>query len=40
MIDFFSRHYRSALYALVVVAVTAGIGAVVYYKWYRPQAAA
>jgi uncharacterized membrane protein YdjX (TVP38/TMEM64 family) len=38
MIDFFSRHYRSALYTLIVLTVMAGIGALVYYKWYRPRA--
>jgi membrane protein DedA with SNARE-associated domain len=38
MIDFFSRHYRPMLYVLIALAVTAGIGALVYYKWYRPRA--
>ena len=38
MIDFFSRHYRPALYVLITLAVTASIGALVYYKWYRPWA--
>ena len=38
MIDFFSRHYRPMLYVLISLAVTAGIGALVYYKWYRPRA--
>jgi len=37
MIDFFSRHYRQTMYALIVLAVLAGIGTVVYYKWYRPK---
>jgi uncharacterized membrane protein YdjX (TVP38/TMEM64 family) len=37
MIDFFSRHYRPTMYALIALAVTAGIGALVYYKWYRPK---
>jgi len=37
MIDFFSRHYRPVLYALIALAVTAGIGALVYYKWCRPR---
>jgi membrane protein YqaA with SNARE-associated domain len=37
MITFFSRHYRFLLYALISVVVTAGIGAVVYFKWYRPK---
>jgi uncharacterized membrane protein YdjX (TVP38/TMEM64 family) len=38
MIGFFSRHYRPTLYVLIGLAVTAGIGALVYYKWYRPWA--
>jgi len=38
MIDFFSRHYRPMLYVLIGLAVTASIGALVYYKWYRPRA--
>ena len=36
MIRFFSRHYRSLLYVIISLAVTAGIGALVYFKWYRP----
>ena len=38
MIDFFSRHYRPTLYFLIALAVMTGIGALVYYKWYRPKA--
>jgi membrane protein YqaA with SNARE-associated domain len=38
MIGFFSRHYRPVLYVLIALAVTAGIGALVYFKWYRPKA--
>ena len=38
MIDFFSRHYRPTLYFLIGLAVMTGIGALVYYKWYRPRA--
>jgi membrane protein DedA with SNARE-associated domain len=37
MIDFFSRHYRPTMYALIALAVAAGIGALVYYKWYWPR---
>ena len=37
MIAFFSRHYRLLLYALIWVAVAAGIGALVYFVWYRPN---
>jgi membrane protein YqaA with SNARE-associated domain len=38
MIGFFSRHYRPTMYFLIAVAVSAGIGALVYFKWYRPKA--
>jgi membrane protein YqaA with SNARE-associated domain len=38
MIGFFSRHYRPTMYFLIAVAVAAGIGALVYFKWYRPKA--
>jgi len=38
MIDFFSLHYRQALHILIALAVAAGIGVLVYFKWYRPAA--
>ena len=38
MIGFFTRHYRPMLYVLIGLAVTAGIGALGYYKCYRPRA--
>ncbi len=38
MIDFFSRHYRPTMYTLIAMAITAGIAALVYFKWYRPKA--
>jgi membrane protein YqaA with SNARE-associated domain len=37
MISFFSRHYRMALYFLIALGVAAGIGALVYFQWYRPK---
>jgi membrane protein DedA with SNARE-associated domain len=37
MIGFFARHHRSLVYLLISVAVAAGIGALVYFKWYRPS---
>lgn len=37
MIDFFSRNYKVALYTLVGLAVAGAIGAVVYFKWWRPR---
>ena len=40
MIGFFSRHYQTMLYALIALGVMAGIGALVYFKWYRHEAKA
>jgi hypothetical protein len=37
MIGFFSRHYRTLLYVLISLVVIAGIGALVYFIWYRPS---
>ena len=37
MIAFFSRHYRPMLYVQIALAVTAGIGTLAYFKWYRPK---
>ena len=37
MIGFFSRHYRPMPYVLISLAGTAGIGALVYFVWYRPM---
>ena len=37
MINFFSQHYRMMLHLLVWLAVAAGIGALVYFVWYRPN---
>lgn len=37
MIAFFSRHYRPMLYVLIALAATAGIVALIYFKWYRPK---
>jgi membrane protein YqaA with SNARE-associated domain len=37
MISFFTRHYRTLLYVLISVVVIAGIGALVYFTWYRPS---
>jgi len=37
MIGFFSRHYPPMPYVLVSLAVTAGIGVLVYFMWYRPM---
>jgi len=37
MIAVFSRHYQFLLYLLIAVLVTAGVGALVYFKLYRPK---
>jgi membrane protein YqaA with SNARE-associated domain len=37
MIAFFSRYYQPMLYVLIALAVAAGIGALVYFKWCRPM---
>ena len=37
MISFVTRHYEQAMYFLIALAVAAGIGALVYFKWYRPR---
>ena len=35
MIGFYSRIYRPATYVLIELAVVAGVGTLIYYKWYR-----
>jgi hypothetical protein len=37
MIEFVLRHNRPLLFFPIALAVTAGIGALVYFKWYRPR---
>jgi membrane protein YqaA with SNARE-associated domain len=39
IISFFSRHYRTAMYVLIAIAIAAGIGALIYFLWYRPARA-
>lgn len=36
MIAFVSRHSRPMLYVLIALVLTAGVGILVYFKWYRP----
>lgn len=38
IIGFFSHYYQPMLYVLIALAVLAGIGALVYFTWYRPRA--
>jgi membrane protein YqaA with SNARE-associated domain len=37
MIKFFSRFYHPVIYALILLAVNAGVGAAIYVIWYRPK---
>jgi membrane protein DedA with SNARE-associated domain len=37
IIDFFTRHYKVATYVPVALAMIAGIGALIYFKWIRPR---
>jgi membrane protein YqaA with SNARE-associated domain len=37
IIAFFSQYYRPMLYVVIGLAVAAGVGALVYFKWYRPR---
>jgi membrane protein YqaA with SNARE-associated domain len=37
VISYFSRHYAAMLYFLIALAVAATVGALVYFKWYRPK---
>jgi uncharacterized membrane protein YdjX (TVP38/TMEM64 family) len=38
MIGLFSQYYKPMLYVLIALTVTSGIGALVYFKWYRSKA--
>ncbi len=37
IIDFLSQYYKPVLYGLIGLAVAAAIGAVIFFKWYRPK---
>lgn len=37
IIGFVSQYYKPMLYALIALAVAGGIGALLYFKWYRPK---
>jgi len=37
IVGWFSRYYKPFLYALIALAVVGSIGALVYFKWYRPR---
>jgi membrane protein YqaA with SNARE-associated domain len=37
IIGFFSQYYKPVLYTLLGLAVAGGIGALLYFKWYRPK---
>lgn len=38
MINLFSLYYHPVMYALIALAIIAGIGAAIYFIWYRPKA--
>lgn len=37
IIGFLSQYYRPMLYVVIGLGVAAGVGALVYFKWYRPR---
>jgi len=37
MINFFSLYYHPVMYVLIALAIIAGIGAAIYFIWYRPM---
>ncbi len=37
IINFLSQYYRPMLYLVIAVGVAAGVGTLVYLKWYRPK---
>ncbi len=37
IIGFLSRYYMPLLYTLLALAVMSGIGALLYFRWYRPK---
>lgn len=37
IISWLSQYYRPVLYGLIAAAVAGAIGALVYFKWYRPR---
>jgi membrane protein DedA with SNARE-associated domain len=38
MIGFVSHYYHPMMYVLIALAIAAGIGAAIYFLWYRPKA--
>jgi membrane protein YqaA with SNARE-associated domain len=36
IVGWLGRYYKPLLYALICLAIAGGIGAVLYFKWYRP----
>lgn len=37
IINFLSQYYQPMLYAIIALAVAAGIGALIYFRWYLPR---
>jgi undecaprenyl-diphosphatase len=39
MIGYFTRHYHLFMYVLIAMAIAGGVGALVYFLWFRPRRA-
>lgn len=37
IVGWFSRYYKPLLYTFIALGVLGGIGALLYFKWYRPK---
>jgi membrane protein DedA with SNARE-associated domain len=37
ILGWLSRYYKPFLYVLIVLGVLGGVGALLYFKWYRPR---
>lgn len=37
IVNWLSQYYQPVLYGLIALAVAGGIGALIYFKWYRPR---
>ena len=37
IVDWFSHYYKPLLYTFIALGVMGGIGALLYFKWYRPK---
>jgi membrane protein DedA with SNARE-associated domain len=37
IVEWFGRYYKPILYIFIALGVLGGIGALLYFKWYRPK---